>query len=169
VSLPLEDRAEIDDLLARYAFAIDLREFDELRGVFTDHAVIHYAGTAAHAGIEQIVRTGRRCVTAPWRKDEARRLGIETVYQTLGLIEDEPAAALGVRETAAVEALIRRLRDGGVTVLLISHDMSQVLRVADTAYVLRRGQTAARRVVANTTGDELVGLITGATEGDAQR
>ena len=175
--------------------------------------------------------------------DEARRLGIETVYQTLGLIEDlqvwqnlylnreltagfgpfqvldkksmishskdilsrldvdvpnvratvrrmsggqrqsiaiaraanwgktlvimdEPTAALGVRETAAVEALIRRLRDSAVTVLLISHDMAQVLRVADTAYVLRRGQTVARRVVQDTTGDELVGLITGAIEGD---
>lgn len=83
------------------------------------------------------------------------------------VIMDEPTAALGVRETAAVEELIRRLRDDGVTVLLISHDMGQVLRVADTAYVLRRGRTAARRVVADTTGDELVGLITGAIEGDA--
>jgi D-xylose transport system ATP-binding protein len=80
---------------------------------------------------------------------------------------DEPTAALGVRETAAVEALIRRLRDAEVTVLLVSHDMAQVLRVADTAYVLRRGQTAARRAVTDTTGDELVGLITGAVEGTA--
>ncbi|WP_078960419.1 ATP-binding cassette domain-containing protein [Streptomyces sp. NRRL WC-3618] len=83
------------------------------------------------------------------------------------VIMDEPTAALGVRETAAVEALIRRLRDAAVTVLLISHDMGQVARVADTAYVLRRGQTAARRTVADTTGDELVGLITGAVEGSA--
>jgi D-xylose transport system ATP-binding protein len=83
------------------------------------------------------------------------------------VIMDEPTAALGVRETAAVEALIRRLRDTAVSVLLISHDMAQVLRVADTTYVLRRGQTAARRTVADTTGDELVGLITGAIEGDA--
>jgi D-xylose transport system ATP-binding protein len=83
------------------------------------------------------------------------------------VIMDEPTAALGVRETAAVEALIRRLRDAEVTVLLVSHDMAQVLRVADTAYVLRRGQTAARRAVTDTTGDELVGLITGAVEGTA--
>ncbi|MER6559259.1 ATP-binding cassette domain-containing protein [Streptomyces sp. NPDC001027] len=84
------------------------------------------------------------------------------------VIMDEPTAALGVRETAAVEALIHRLRDTGVTVLLISHDMAQVMRVADTAYVLRRGQTAARRTIADTTGDELVGLITGAIEGDVR-
>jgi D-xylose transport system ATP-binding protein len=83
------------------------------------------------------------------------------------VIMDEPTAALGVRETAAVEALIRRLREAAVSVLLISHDIAQVLRVADTAYVLRRGQTAAHRTIAETTGDELVGLITGAVEGDA--
>ncbi|MCX4904291.1 ATP-binding cassette domain-containing protein [Streptomyces sp. NBC_00878] len=82
------------------------------------------------------------------------------------VIMDEPTAALGVRETAAVEELIHRLRDASVTVLLISHDMTQVLRVADTAYVLRRGRCAARRTVTDTTGDELVGLITGAVEGD---
>jgi D-xylose transport system ATP-binding protein len=83
------------------------------------------------------------------------------------VIMDEPTAALGVRETAAVEELIARLREASVTVLLISHDMAQVLRVADTAYVLRRGRTAARRTVSATTGDELVGLITGAVQGDA--
>jgi D-xylose transport system ATP-binding protein len=83
------------------------------------------------------------------------------------VIMDEPTAALGVRETAAVEALIRRLREAAVAVLLISHDIAQVLRVADAAYVLRRGQAAARRSISETTGDELVGLITGAIEGDA--
>jgi D-xylose transport system ATP-binding protein len=82
------------------------------------------------------------------------------------VIMDEPTAALGVRETAAVETLIRRLRDSGVTVLVISHDMSQVMRVADVAYVLRGGRAAARRAVADTSGDELVGLITGAIDGD---
>ena len=82
------------------------------------------------------------------------------------VIMDEPTAALGVRETAAVEKLIGRLRTSGVTVLLVTHDMDQVLRVADSAWVLRRGRTAAHRAVAETTGDELVGLITGAVAGD---
>lgn len=82
------------------------------------------------------------------------------------VIMDEPTAALGVKETAAVERLITRLRDQGVTVLLVSHDMAQVLRVADEAWVLRRGRTAGHRDVADTTGDELVRLITGATADD---
>ncbi len=83
------------------------------------------------------------------------------------VIMDEPTAALGVRETAAVEALITRLRDRGVTVLLISHDMSQVKRIADVAVVLRRGSTVARRRVSEVSADDLVALITGAQPGDA--
>lgn len=82
------------------------------------------------------------------------------------VIMDEPTAALGVRETAGVEQLIARLRSSGVTVLLVSHDMDQVMRVADSAWVLRRGRAAAHRAMAETTGAELVGLITGAIAGD---
>ena len=83
------------------------------------------------------------------------------------VIMDEPTAALGVRETAAVETLVRRLRERGVTVLLISHDMAQVKRLADVAVVLRRGTTVARREVATVSPDDLVALITGAQPGDA--
>jgi D-xylose transport system ATP-binding protein len=83
-------------------------------------------------------------------------------WGTTLVVMDEPTAALGVRETAAVEKLIARLRESGVTVLLISHDMSQVLRIADGAWVLRRGRAVAHRTVGATSGDELVGLITGA-------
>lgn len=87
-------------------------------------------------------------------------------WGTTLVIMDEPTAALGVRETAAVEKLIARLRANGVTVLLVSHDMDQVMRVADSAWVLRRGRTAAHRKMTETTGGELVGLITGAVAGD---
>ena len=82
------------------------------------------------------------------------------------VIMDEPTAALGVRETAAVEALVGRLRDKGVTVLLISHNMAQVKRIADTAVILRRGVTVARRAVQDVSADDLVALITGAQRGD---
>jgi D-xylose transport system ATP-binding protein len=88
-------------------------------------------------------------------------------WGTTLVIMDEPTAALGVRETAAVEKLIGRLRSNGVTVLLVSHDMDQVMRVADSAWVLRRGRAAAHRRMSETTGGELVGLITGAIAGDA--
>lgn len=78
------------------------------------------------------------------------------------VIMDEPTAALGVRETTAVEELIVRLRDRGTSVILISHDMSQVLRVSDTVTVLRHGRTASSRDASVLDPDTLVALIMGA-------
>ncbi|MDB4872962.1 MAG: hypothetical protein JWL97_3966 [Gemmatimonadales bacterium] len=55
--LTLQERAEIDDLLARYGFALDLREWDDLRAVFTEDAAIDYSNsTQQHTGIEKIVQ-----------------------------------------------------------------------------------------------------------------
>jgi D-xylose transport system ATP-binding protein len=82
------------------------------------------------------------------------------------VIMDEPTAALGVRETGAVEKLVLRLKERGVTVLIISHDLEQVMRTADGVWVLRRGRAVGYRRVAATGGDELVGLITGAIAGE---
>lgn len=78
------------------------------------------------------------------------------------VVMDEPTAALGVRETAAVEELILRLKERGTSILLISHDMSQVLRVCDTVTVLRHGHTVSRRPVKQLTPEILIALITGA-------
>lgn len=63
-ALPLEDRAEIDDLLARYGFALDLREWDELHSVFSADAEIDYSmSTQCHRGIDGIVEFFRRTAT----------------------------------------------------------------------------------------------------------
>lgn len=78
------------------------------------------------------------------------------------VIMDEPTAALGVQETARVEAVIRKLQDSGVAVLLISHNFDQVLRLAQHVWVMRAGLAVAERRADQTSGDELVALITGA-------
>ncbi|WP_082031909.1 ATP-binding cassette domain-containing protein [Nocardia vulneris] len=84
------------------------------------------------------------------------------------VIMDEPTAALGVRETAAVEKLVRGLRDRGVTVLIISHDLAQVMRICDNVVVLRRGRSVAAHPVREIDGDRLVALITGAAPGNLE-
>ncbi len=78
------------------------------------------------------------------------------------VIMDEPTAALGVQETARVEGIIHKLKEQGVAVLLISHNFDQVLRLSDHVWVMRGGLSVAERRAADTTGDELVALITGA-------
>lgn len=59
------------------------------------------------------------------------------------IIMDEPTAALGVRETEQVLKLIRQLKANGVTVILISHNMNDVVAVADRVTILRAGRTVA--------------------------
>lgn len=78
------------------------------------------------------------------------------------VVMDEPTAALGVQETANVEALIRRLREQSVSVILVSHNFDQVRRLSDQIWVMRAGRMAATVRASETTGNELVALVTGA-------
>ena len=84
------------------------------------------------------------------------------------VIMDEPTAALGVQETKRVEDLIHDLKARGISILLISHNFDQVLRLADSVTVMRAGRTVASRRGAATSGDELVGLVTGAVAPDQE-
>ncbi len=80
------------------------------------------------------------------------------------VIMDEPTAALGVRETARVEELILRLRADGMAVLIISHNFDQVMRLSNQVWVMRSGRLVGGRRTNETSGTELVAMITGATE-----
>jgi simple sugar transport system ATP-binding protein len=78
------------------------------------------------------------------------------------VLMDEPTAAISVRQVAEVLELIRRLRDRGITVILISHRMPDVFAVCDRIAVLRRGELVADMPTAQTSPEEVTGLITGA-------
>jgi simple sugar transport system ATP-binding protein len=80
------------------------------------------------------------------------------------VLMDEPTAAISVRQVAEVLALIGRLRDAGIAVVLISHRMPDVFAVADRIVVLRRGHKVADKLVVHSTPEEVTGLITGAIE-----
>ncbi|MEV4539265.1 ATP-binding cassette domain-containing protein [Asanoa sp. NPDC049518] len=78
------------------------------------------------------------------------------------VILDEPTAALGVEQTAQVLDLIRRLRDRGLAVLLISHNLADVRAVSDRTVVLRLGRNAGEFRTADTSPEAIVAAITGA-------
>jgi simple sugar transport system ATP-binding protein len=78
------------------------------------------------------------------------------------LLLDEPTSALGVEQQQHVLELIRRVRGEGIAVLLVSHQMPDILAVCDRAVVLRLGQVAATLTAGNLTSENLVGYITGA-------
>jgi simple sugar transport system ATP-binding protein len=77
------------------------------------------------------------------------------------LIMDEPTAALGVAEQRKVLNLVRTLKDQGLGIIIISHQMYDVFQVADRLVVMRRGLKVGERNVKDTTPDEVVGLIVG--------
>ena len=79
---------------------------------------------------------------------------------------DEPIAALGVAQTAQVLALIKRLREQGLGVVVISHNLADVFEVVDRIFVLRLGRKAGVFDVQETTREQIVGIITGAEFGD---
>ncbi|SFB16486.1 monosaccharide ABC transporter ATP-binding protein, CUT2 family [Amycolatopsis marina] len=86
------------------------------------------------------------------------------VWASKVVFMDEPTAALGVRQRERVLDVIRRVRDEGIAVVLISHNMPEVLSVADRVEVLRLGRRIARFTAAEATLEDLVGAMTGALQ-----
>ncbi|HEY8544657.1 MAG TPA: ATP-binding cassette domain-containing protein [Acidimicrobiales bacterium] len=99
-----------------------------------------------------------------------QRQSIAVARATLGapklVMLDEPTAALGVAQTRQVLELVRRLRDEGLAVVVISHNLVDVFAVADRIVVLRLGRRVASFRAADTTAEEVVAAITGAESAD---
>jgi ABC-type sugar transport system ATPase subunit len=74
---------------------------------------------------------------------------------------DEPAAALGVRQSLQVLRFIRSMAERGVAVLFISHNMQHVLQVTDRIIVLRHGEKVGDLVTSEASAQQIVTLITG--------
>lgn len=84
------------------------------------------------------------------------------------VILDEPTAALGVKESGQVLQLVRDLRDRGLPVILISHNMPHVFEVADRIHVQRLGRRVATITPSSHTMGEAVAIMTGAAEPDPE-
>jgi ABC-type sugar transport system ATPase subunit len=85
-----------------------------------------------------------------------------TVFARKVVILDEPTAALGLRESRKVLDLIAQLRDEGNAVIVITHNMEQVVELADRAVVLRQGRKVGELRPSHTSQQELVSMIVGA-------
>jgi simple sugar transport system ATP-binding protein len=78
------------------------------------------------------------------------------------LLLDEPTAALGYEQTRQVQALIRRMAEQGIAIVLVTHNLPLAMDVCDRIAVLNRGRKVADLPTAETDNDQLVGWITGA-------
>lgn len=96
----------------------------------------------------------RQCVAIARAAGFARKL----------IILDEPTAALGVQETARVEQIIKGLKERGIPLIIISHNLRQVFDLVDRIWVFRQGRIICNRLTKHTNPEEIVGLITGAID-----
>lgn len=92
---------------------------------------------------------------------QAVAIGRATAFGARLVLMDEPTAALGVQETARVLDIISDLRDQAIAIVVVSHNLDQVLDIADRVAVLRRGRLVGVVHAAEVSGEELVSMITG--------
>jgi ABC-type sugar transport system ATPase subunit len=92
---------------------------------------------------------------------QAVAIGRAIHWKAKVLIMDEPTAALGVPEQRKVKALVRSLKQSGVGVIFISHNLGDIFDVCDRIVVLRRGIVAGERLISSTNPDEIVRLMVG--------
>jgi simple sugar transport system ATP-binding protein len=91
------------------------------------------------------------------------------VWASKVIIMDEPTAALGVVQSERVLDVVRRVRDRGLAVVLVSHNMPQVLEVADRIQVLRLGRRVATFSREQATLESLVAAMTGALQNEDEQ
>ena len=113
-------------------------------------------------GIATVQQIGQIVETLSGGQRQAVAVARAAMFGTRLVIMDEPTAALGVKESGMVLDLIRRIRDRGLPVVLISHDMPHVFEIADRIHVHRLGQRVAVVSPKEHTMTEVVSLMTGA-------
>jgi fructose transport system ATP-binding protein len=117
-------------------------------------------------GIGTLQNMGQPVETLSGGQRQAVAVGRAAAFGSKVIILDEPTAALGVRESAQVLKLIENLRERGLPVILISHNMPQVFEVADRIHVQRLGQRAAVITPQSVSITDVVAIMTGALRVD---
>ncbi len=109
----------------------------------------------------QVPNIRRKVFTLSGGQRQAVAISRAIYFNARLLIMDEPTAALGVEETGKVYSLVRELRQNGVAVIIISHNINEVFDIADTFVVLKTGRLVGVRRKDATTMDEILRMIIG--------
>jgi fructose transport system ATP-binding protein len=118
-------------------------------------------------GIGTIQNMGQTVETLSGGQRQAVAVARAAAFGSRVIILDEPTAALGVKESGQVLALIRDLRNRGLPVILISHNMPHVFEVADRIHIQRLGRRAAVVTPQSHSMNDAVAIMTGALTLDA--
>ena len=117
----------------------------------------------ADLGIGTVQDLGQAVETLSGGQRQAVAVARAAAFGSRVVVLDEPTAALGVKESGQVLAMIGKLRERGLGVILISHNMPHVFEVADRIHIQRLGRCAAVVTPASHTMAQAVAIMTGAT------
>jgi len=137
------------------------------RGLFLDDEAMEDLARETLAGLNvTTIRSIRQQVSSlSGGQRQSVAVAKSVMWNSKLVVLDEPTAALGVAQTAQVLALVRRLADKGLGVIIISHNLEDVLKVADSIAVLRLGVLVAQPNKNEVSSRELVELITVGSSG----
>ena len=140
------------------------REIMKRRGPFLalDHEEMHRRAALLFQELQSDTRSRDLVERMSGGQRQAVAIARTRLADAKLVLMDEPTAAISVRQVEQVLALIRRMRAGGQTVILISHRMPDVFEVCERVIVMRRGRKVADKPIAQTSPEEVTGLITGA-------
>jgi fructose transport system ATP-binding protein len=126
----------------------------------------HARNRMTDLGIMTIQNMGQPVETLSGGQRQGVAVARAAAFESRVVIMDEPTAALGVKESNRVLNLIRTLRERGLPIILISHDMPHVFEVADRIHIQRLGRRGAIVTPQSHTMSEAVAIMTGATQVD---
>jgi D-xylose transport system ATP-binding protein len=141
---------------------------ERVNGLVLDESSMEQAAgeTLASLSVRTVRSVRQRVASLSGGQRQTVAIAKAVLWNSKVVILDEPTAALGVAQTAQVLALVRRLADRGLAVVLISHNMAEVLQVADRIAVLYLGRMAAQVKRTEVNQQQLVELITTGGSGE---
>ena len=138
------------------------------RGLLDETTMERKAGeTLASLSVRTVKSVRQRVASLSGGQRQTVAIARAVLWNSKLVVLDEPTAALGVAQTEQVLSLVRRLADRGLGVLLISHNMNDVMQVADSIAVLYLGAMAAQVRAKDVTSSKVIELITTGRRGDA--
>jgi D-xylose transport system ATP-binding protein len=141
---------------------------EERKGLVLDEADMEQRATETLSSLSVRTLKSVRQIVASLSGGQRQTVAIAraVLWNSKIVILDEPTAALGVAQTEQVLSLVRRLADRGLGVVLISHNMNDVMQVADRIAALYLGRMAAQVTAKDVTHSQVVELITAGRSGD---
>ncbi len=124
-------------------------------GVLDKSRMVRQTGEAmARLGVT--IRSSAEVFTLSGGQRQSAAVARAAMWATSAIFMDEPTANLGVMQTKGVLDLIRRVRDAGTAIVLISHNLPQILEIADRVVILRLGRTVGQVAAAAASVDDLI-------------